>query len=705
MTEKLHSLHAVAAELAGNNNPEVAIVSVTVENIPPPVPSVEPRHLDILQQAQSFWWSLDTFRRERERNKRYNYGRQWDDIINVDGQRMTEEQYIRSQGNVPLKNNLIRRLTQTVMGMYRNQMKEPACIARDRDEQRFGETMSTVLQANGQLNRLKELNARCMEEFLISGMVVQRKWYGYRDGRMDCWTDYVQPNCFFIDTNQKDFRGWDTSCVGEIHDISFADVCTRFAHSQADMERLGDIYRGASDRTNLSMAWEQYGYPIDGYAMDFFAPRDPTQCRVIEVWRREAMPLFRCHDPNTAEVFNCTPRDLRPLVLDVNEARLQQGLEQGFAVEEIPFIQYEWAMNQVWKYYYLAPDGRCLEEGISPYAHGSHPYVFKAWPFIDGEIHSFVSNVIDQQRYVNRLITMYDWIMRASAKGVLLFPESCLPKGMTMEQVADEWQRFNGVIMIKQPPAGGALPQQIANNCTNIGIGELLNMQLRFFEEITGVSGSLQGKPGFSGQSAALYAQQTQNSSTTLLDILDSFSAFICEGAVKDVKNIQQFYTTPRVVAIAGRSGETVEYNPETMGDVEFDLSIVEGVNTPAYRMLANDILMQLYQTQAITVEQLLEHGDFPFADNLLQSIKTQKEEQAQAQAAQAQAAQAQGEQTQGLEAQGGQGVDPQMLAALQQQAQSAQAQGGQGAEAEGGQTPPVDMEAVMRAEQMLKNI
>ena len=54
---------------------------------------------------------------------------------------------------------------------------------------------------------------------------------------------------------------------------------------------------------------------------------------------------------------------------------------------------------------------------------------------------------------------MYDWIMRASAKGVLLFPEECLPKGMSMEDVANEWARFDGVIMIKQPKTGTALPQ------------------------------------------------------------------------------------------------------------------------------------------------------------------------------------------------------------------------------------------------------
>ncbi len=36
---------------------------------------------------------------------------------------------------------------------------------------------------------------------------------------------------------------------------------------------------------------------------------------------------------------------------------------------------------------------------------------------------------------------------------------------------------------------------------------------------------------------------------------------------------------------------------------------------------------MQLWQAQAISVEQLLEFGDFPFADELLQSIKAQEEQ------------------------------------------------------------------------------
>ena len=104
------------------------------------------RATDVLLHAQTLFQNMHRFRRERERNKRYNYGDQWSDMVCVNGKRMTEEEYIMKQGNIPLKNNLIRRLVRNVIGVYRSQATEPTCYARDRDEQKLAETMSTVLQ-------------------------------------------------------------------------------------------------------------------------------------------------------------------------------------------------------------------------------------------------------------------------------------------------------------------------------------------------------------------------------------------------------------------------------------------------------------------------------------------------------------------------------------------------------------------------------
>ena len=583
------------------------------------------RAFSVLMEAQQYWDNMSRFRLDRERNKRYAYGDQWKDVITVDGKQMTEEEYIKTQGNVPLKNNLIRRLVRNVLGVYRSQAKEPTCTARDRDEQKLGETMSTILQCNMQMNRMSEVYARSMEEFLISGMIVHRKWFGWRNDKSDCWTDYVNPNNFFIDNNMRDFRGWDVGCIGEVHDVSFETLCGQFAESPEDYKKLSQIYAMARQKHYLSLNCEKFGYSrIKNY--DFLFTSDPSRCRVIEVWRKESKPRYRCHDYNNGDVFKIEIEDYEELVGSVNKSRIQKGVAAGMPIDDIPLIEAKWFMDDYWYFYYLTPFGHILREGETPYEHKSHPYVFKIYPFLDGETHSFVADVIDQQRYTNRLITLYDWIMRASAKGVLLFPEECLPKGMDINDIADEWSRFNGVIAIKTKGTA-QIPQQIANNSTNIGISELLNIQLKFFEDISGVNGALQGKPGFSGMSASLYNQQTQNATTSLLDLLDSFSMFIIDAAYKDVKNMQQYYDSKRVFNIAGKNGAQIEYDPKKIRDVEFDLSIVESTATPAYRQMANEFLMEIWRNGQISLQHLLQHGDFPFADELLQSLQSQQEQ------------------------------------------------------------------------------
>lgn len=583
------------------------------------------RAFHLLMEAQYYWNQMDDFRKERERNKRYTYGAQWDDVVCVDGKSMTEEMYIQKQGNIPLKNNLIRRLVRSVLGVYRSQSKEPTCTARDRNEQKLGETMSTILQCNMQLNRMNNLYARTMEEFLISGLIVHRKSYGWRNGKEDCWTDYVQPNNFFIDNNMRDFRGWDVSVIGEVHDISFGQLCEQFASTAEEYGKLKEIYHLAANRDYISSFAERFGYSrLQNF--DFLFTNDPGRCRVIELWHKEQKPRYRCHDYQNGDIFKIDIEDYRSEVVSVNEERLQMAKSVGMPEDEVPLIDATWFVDDYWYFYYLTPFGDILREGETPYEHGSHPYVFKAYPFIDGEIHSFVADVIDQQRYTNRLITLYDWIMRASAKGVLMMPEDCLPDGVSVEDIAESWTEFNGVIVYK-PSRTGKAPEQVANNSTNIGITELLSLQLKFFEDISGVTGALQGKPGFSGESASHYNQQTDNATKSLLDLLDSFSDFVIDGAYKDVKNMQQFYDSKRVFNIAGKDGALIEYDPKKIRDVEFDLSITESTSTPAYRILANDFLMQLFNSQAISLEQLLEHGDFPFADELLQSINSQKEQ------------------------------------------------------------------------------
>lgn len=576
------------------------------------------RAMDILLQAQSYWDDLEEFRLDRERNKLYYFGKPWKDKVYVDGRWKAEEDYIKEQGKVPLQQNLIRRLGRNVVGVYRDQSKEPTCTAIAREEQQYAETMSTLLKYNWKINKMDETNARSFERYLISGMVVHRKTYRWKKDKCDIWTEIVDPNRFFFSTDVEECDGGDASMVGMVHDMPFEVCCREFAKSPQDVQALSQIYYYARNKEFMLQTYQRFGKRhLDN--IDFMLPQDLSKCRIIEVWNKELKPRYHCHDLLRGECYKIDAEDKAELVDAVNEERRLQYNQQGvFDEAEMALIKAEWFMDDYWYYRYITPTGYVLQEGETPYEHGGHPFVFKMYPFIDGEIHSFVSDLIDQQRYVNRLITMYDWIMSASAKGVLLFPSDALPDGYSMEEIADEWARYNGVIVFKAKQ-GVPIPQQISNNATNIGITELINLQLKFFEDISGVQGALQGRPGYSSTSGTLYAQQTINSTKSLLDILESFSDFVRECAMMDVKLIQQYYDEAKVKRIVGK--DAVDFLH--LMNADLDMNIVESTSSPAFRDRANEFLFQLWSAQAISLEQMLEQGDFPFADALLQSIKS----------------------------------------------------------------------------------
>lgn len=464
----------------------------------------------LVEEARAMWQAGGRYREDRRRNKRYTYGRQWDDMVEYDGRMMTEEAYIREQGSVPLKNNLIRRLVRSVLGVFRARMRMPAILADELADESRASLLEKRLRASCRRNRMSELYARSMEEFLIGGFVAHRKWYGIHEGAAGCRTDYVDPESFFMDTGARDFRGWDISAIGQLHDLSADRLRSAFAHSPEMAARLEKSYGDVSGAGMWGGSWG-----LDSDIMRAFHSSPGGRFRVIEMWRREQREYWLCHDRTTGTLSSSSARPI-----DSPDA--------------------EWRSDTVWRYYFLTPWGEVLAEGDSPYGEAGHPYVVKAYPYIDGEIHSFVADIIDQQRYTNRLITLYDWIMRSSAKGVLLFPEEGLPAGMDIADVCDQWGRFNGVITYRSRP-GVALPQQVSSNATNIGIAELLNIQLKMLEDVAGVNGALQGRLDNGKMSGTLFNQQTQNSLTSLRDILDSFDAFILDGMTRDAANLCLF--------------------------------------------------------------------------------------------------------------------------------------------------------------------
>lgn len=574
---------------------------------------------------------LFEYRETRRRNLNYTFGKQWSDLMQDPDspytKYITEEEHIKRQGKVPLKNNLIRRLTKSVLGTFRGNRTEPMAVARDRDELKLAEMMSIAMQYVYQNNDLWEKDARALEEFLISGLSIQMVRY--------CWWREKQiydvkivnenPSRIFFNADMSDPDGEDLRVVGAIRDMHISSVLSEFAKSPQEAARIRNIYRFVDENLMTQYAAFSSQRFREG---DFFIPVENSMCRVIDVWTLESRERLRVHDLFEAETYVVEMWD-KPKLEAINKKRMAEFTAAGVSPDDVPLIQWEYFIDEFWCFQSLAPTGETLFAAETPFEHKSHPFVLKAYPMIDGEIHSFVEDVIDQQRYINRLITLLDFIMGSSAKGVLVFPEEMLGD-MDRKEVLEEWVKFNGVIFAKTKGLEpGVKPEQISANATNIGAHELLALQLKLMDDISGVHGALQGKQAGSGTSGALYAQEAQNAATNLMDILDTFSSLRKNRDYKMMMTIQQYYDSPRYINIAGKdySEEGKYYDPEKVRNAKFDVVITESPATTAYRAVMNDFLMELFKAQAIDVKMLLENTTYPFADRVLASI--QRHEQA----------------------------------------------------------------------------
>lgn len=429
---------------------------------------MENDNMALLLAARDAWLAGARLRASRARCKRYAYGNQWADPAPGGG---SEGDAALRRGRRPMTNNLIRQLVKTVVGRFR-------AMADDK------KTYDAPVGSATALNELAELDSRMLEEFLISGCAVQRVVAERRMQGTGVWVDNVCPDRFFVNAF-RDPRGFDIEMAGMLHDFAPAELIARFAGGSAARARqLRQVYGGGVPA----------GMPVTSASVDFFSPSVPGKWRAVEVWTLDAV---------------------------ASPAKAEGRRRRKAEAETVSFV---------WQCRWFAPDGTLLASYASPFAHGGHPFAVKYYPLTDGEVHSFVDDLLDQQRCINRLITMIDHIMSCSAKGVLLFPISQLPDNVEWQEVADAWAATDGVI----PVTGrGEMPQQVVTNGGANGAYQLLSLQMKLFEDISGVGDALLGRGVAGNGGANLYDAQVRNATIALYDLLLCFESFTRQRDIK----------------------------------------------------------------------------------------------------------------------------------------------------------------------------
>ena len=578
------------------------------------------RGVEIVNQARNCYSALREVRDRRHRSRRYYRGDQWSDMIEVDGRMMTEEQYIQSQGRPALKQNLIRLPIRNIIGQYRSNPFKSMIYARNADNKKGAEMMSVAYESAYEMNDGRERDARQLEEFLVSGFSMYETSYSYEIKRQRSIPKFrkVDLDRMIINPNVADVCGDDIEFIGELCDVSQDSAISAYAKNEMEEAELRKILRKGTptymDRQALTAD------NLERVSFDMASQLDTT--RIIKICALESKWVLYAHD--TAEgTYKIYPFEKKAEIDEENESRRRLAMETGLPV---PRIKYRRKFVREWVYYHVTPQGNILFRKANPYHHKDHPYVVLMYPMLDSEMWSLVEDLLDQQRAINRMYIQQDFVIGASAKGVLLVPEDCIPDDMDIEDIADSWARYNGVIKLKLKP-GAQMPQQVMASNFNIGITDMINYQSKWIQDIGGVYDAAMGMRATSGTSAARYKMETMNSSLNALDYLESFGHFLIKRDWKIVQIIKQYYREKQYIALAGRdySEEAHNYDPEVIRNLDFDNTMAKLDDNITMRFVSEDSLTKLLEMGLINLKQYLKNSQTQYSDKLLESIEEEE--------------------------------------------------------------------------------
>ncbi|MFI3314753.1 MAG: hypothetical protein R3Y04_03715 [Rikenellaceae bacterium] len=581
----------------------------------------EQENMDILQKAYDYWCAFYNLRKERKRNIRYKNGDQWSDMVedpDHKGRIICEEELISRSGRLPLKHNIIAQIIRNLLGQHLANPTQSVIFARNEQDANLGEMMTNALAACHHINNTSKLDIAFLEELIIAGIGCMKVRYDYihEINRSDGKIEPVNINRLFFNSDIEDPRFFDLNFIGQLHEYTIDEIVSSFAHDKAQEVKLREIF---SPLASSPLAKE---FASSSENINFFTPENGAKYRIVEIWQREGRWVNYIHDPldATHELTTLTKEEID----QINKERKTAARKVGGTGSEVPLIEFIEKYEYYWSVRFIDTNGHTLHKGISPFAHESHPYVLGVMPMVDGEFRSYLSDLIDMQRYVNRLIMMIDFIMGNSAKGVLMLPEDCIPEGYSVEDFAQEYVKANGIIVYR-PNNRGSVPSQITSNSNPASAWSMLQMQLNLIDKVSGVTEAMQGRGVNSSTPASLYAQQVSNSQLNYRIIFETFNSFIKQRDEKLMKTLMQFYTEKRLIDIAGLENHKSDkyWDPVEVGKItNFNLVVSSSFETPTYLMQIEDQLMLMLRNRYIDFNTFLKNSSMPYAKRLLNQIE-----------------------------------------------------------------------------------
>lgn len=612
-------------------------------------------YTEMVYLANRYYGQMYDLHKKFIRDNDYYMGRQLNDTVVYNGMEMTVHDYMEMKGMTAFSNDIITDKMVSIKGYMRNQYMSAKVKNVDAQEGDYALIFSEFLRKNDGLNTMSEKYATLFEEHTEFGFICAKPKWTFRNGREDVYIDKVdQFELALPPFHDQELE--DIDFIAEGHDMTWPEILVNYARNFGDEKKLTEIYTAAASY-NFEQDNNDTGTNQTDRILDFLHPRTVGKYRVIEIWRKEYNRALWCHDRLNASVDFRPLSDRKAIDAENEQRRLNNIRRDAFGQplldengnvsyyvpeDQLELIEYEPRIEEFWYYREISPNGYLLKEGISPYkvvrdgySYYFHPYVFLAYG-VRGEIRSFLDRIIDKQRQYNHDNILLDFILMNSSKGALAIDMDAITEEMDWTEIAENYVKVDGVLLYTSKN-GGNPPQQVQNKSLPAGIDLILQRDKDLVQQQSNVQSALQGAAPTAGTSARRYMAEQQASATGIADYVMSFNNFKLRVAKKQIWIIQCFYDSHRSVQITGQDVWKY-FNPETMGDIECDLTLTLDMNSAVIREDLKELAYQAYEKDEISFVQMLDAADFGDTARLKQMAQDHHAEKMQMAQMQAQA-------------------------------------------------------------------
>lgn len=537
----------------------------------------------------------------------------------------------------------------------------------------YTENINELINYSESLNRLPNMKSRLAQSMALSGMAVT-ECYNHGGHRRYA---VLEPEDFIFDRDAREYDLSDATFMGKRPPMDPSAIFEKYPkiskeereviESQSSQDSSGEIYSdnttGRKHSTNRIPVYEIYWKDVEtyeyGYVEDEYGY--PALVKINHIEDGETEPKYTDKHlidyPQTSKnisIFGSKKK--RNLVVDV--------------LRFCAFIPAEFVPNRQSDAEQKASD-IVLDFGMAEYQDTDYmdvsnvkfPFKAHCWAYVDGEVFSPIDDAINPQRFINRVMSVFEsQINNSGGAGVIIDEDAVDPNGKD-----DIYHDISEGKPITVRTKGRGVPNTVGvydatPKSGTMGMLDIIPMMKNMIQETTGVNEALKGESTGSDQLVGVTQLLIQRGSLMQEPFYDGLANVFMQ-IYQDMATVGKRYYIDNerelAIAIGDEGVKTLKLSKELKNE-DFRVFISRDNDDQMLQNQANQILSTFMEAQLINKNTFLNLYGRSTPDQVLKKVREEaklqseidrRQAQAEAQAAD-QAAQAESAQIEQMQAQ-----------------------------------------------------